>query len=68
MSFKPSGATLNDVAGRIRPSGLVFDVTGETQVELEYQTVKQSYISQLYATKIIYFTVMFQALKKTTLQ
>jgi len=25
MSFKPSGATWNDVAGRIRPAGLVFD-------------------------------------------
>jgi len=25
MSLKPSGATENDVAGQIRPAGLVFD-------------------------------------------
>jgi len=25
VTFKPSGATYNDVVGRIRPAGLVFD-------------------------------------------
>jgi len=28
MSFKPSGAAYNDVVGRIRPAGLVFDTCG----------------------------------------